>query len=62
MKVFTYGFWDEFVETSSQFNIFLNILSKVFGEKCILGTPEESDILLESHFKTDTYLKYKNWK
>ena len=61
MKVFTYGFWDDFIEKSHE-KIFLNLLSKVFGEECILGTPEESEILLECSFKSDTYLKYKKWK
>uniref|UniRef100_A0A6C0HTQ8 Fucosyltransferase C-terminal domain-containing protein n=1 Tax=viral metagenome TaxID=1070528 RepID=A0A6C0HTQ8_9ZZZZ len=61
MKVFTYGFWDDFIEKSHS-DFFLVLFSKVFGEECILGTPEESDILLECTFSSESYLKYKNWK
>jgi len=64
MKVFVYGFWSGFLEKTDPVNIifFLKLLSNVFDEECNLGSPDDSDILLESVFTSNTYLKYKNWK
>ena len=64
MKVFTYGFWAGFLEKTDPVHIdfFLSLLSKVFNEECTIGTPDDSDILLESVFSSNTYLRYKKWK
>ena len=64
MKVFTYGFWAGFLEKTDPVHIdfFLQLLSKVFDEECTVGTPENSDILLESVFSSNTFLMYKKWK
>jgi hypothetical protein len=64
MKVFVYGFWSGFVEKKDPVNVdfFLSLFSKVFNEECIVGSAEDSDILLESVFSSNTLLKYKNWK
>ena len=64
MKVFTYGFWSGFLEKTDPVHIdfFLSLLSKVFNEECTVGTLGDSDILLESIFSSNTYLKYKKWK
>ena len=64
MKVFVYGFWSGFLEKTDPVNIifFLKLLSNVFDEECNLGSLDDSDILLESVFTSNTYLKYKKWK
>ena len=64
MKVFIYGFWGGFVEKEDPVNIdfFINLLNKTFNEECSVGTADESDILLESVFSSNTYLHYKKWK
>jgi len=64
MKVFIYGFWGGFVEKKDPVNVdfFLSLLSNVFNEECIVGSEEDSDILLESVFSSNTMLKYKIWK
>jgi hypothetical protein len=64
MKVFVYGFWSGFLEKTdpNNINFFLNLLSKVFNEECKIGSVDDSEILLESVFSSNTYLKYKQWK
>lgn len=64
MKVFIYGFWANFVEKIDPVNsdFFIELLSRVFNDTIEFGNKDDSDILLESIFTTDTFLYYKKWK
>ena len=64
MKIFIHGFWDGFTENIDPVNslFFLDFFSKLFETKMEFGNIENSEILLESIFKHDTFLHYKKWK
>jgi hypothetical protein len=64
MKLFVYGFWSGFIEKTNPVHIsfFIDLFQKVFDTKIELGTIEDSDILLETIFESNTYLYSKNWK
>lgn len=64
MKVFIHGFWVNFLENTdpNKFIFFKLLLGKVFNENIIPGSFVESEILLESVFSPDTYIKAKKWR
>ena len=43
-------------------DFFIELLSRTFNEPIEIGNQEESELLLESIFTTDTFLYYKKWK
>jgi len=63
MKLFVYGFWSGFIEKTNLTNIcfFIDLFQKVFDTEIELGTFEDSDILLETIFETNTFLYSKKW-
>ena len=62
MKVHFNGFWDGFLEKSNKNHVefLLDLLSKVFNEECLIGSFDESNILVESLFGPSV-LKSKHW-
>ena len=75
MKIYFYGFWDNFnkdfelkenvldnnKKTDNRY--FIKLLENVFNEPIMIGNSlEESDILIESVFSMDTLLYKKPWK
>lgn len=64
MKIFIHGFWDGFIENTDPVNalFFLDFFSKLFETKMELGNIQDSELLLESIFKHDTFVHSKKWK
>jgi hypothetical protein len=65
MKLFIYGYWPGFTTKDDPVDVgfFLDLFKLVFNEEIELAQSlEEGDILLESVFKGDTFLKSKDWK
>jgi hypothetical protein len=63
MKVYFYGFWQEFFDEGRTNNkFFIELLEKTFNRKIEIGTIENSEILFESVFSMDTLLYLKKWK
>jgi glycosyl transferase family 25 len=58
------AFWKGFVERTDPVHIdfFLQLFSKVFHKRVVLGTFQNSDILLESFFGNQLLVKAKLWK
>jgi hypothetical protein len=63
MKLFVYGFWSGFIEKTNPVNIsfFIDLFEKIFDTTIELGNFEDSDILLETIFESNTYLYAKKW-
>ncbi len=64
LYLFPNAFWKGFVEKTDPVHIdfFLQLFSKVFGKRVVLGTFQNSDILLESFFGNQLLVKAKPWK
>ena len=73
MKVFFHGWFSGFIEKTNpgiNYEFFINIFNRVYGEDCQIGTFEDSDILCEyMAIYSNTYvmhsesaLKKKDWK
>ena len=64
MKVFINGFWGGFTDNNDPvtFDFFKHLFEKVFETDIELGDLQNSEILFESVFSTETYLYYKKWK
>jgi len=63
MKLFVYGFWSGFIEKTNPVNVsfFIDLFEKIFDTTIELGNFEDSDILLETIFESNTYLYAKKW-
>jgi len=64
MKLFVYGFWSGFIEKTNSVHIgfFQDLFQSVFNCEIILSNSvQESDILLETIFATDSQLDKKQW-
>lgn len=73
MKIYFYGFWEDFnsikknfennKENKSLIRFFIKLLENVYSSQITLGDSiEDSDILIESVFSMDTLLYKKPWK
>jgi hypothetical protein len=64
MKLFVYGFWSGFIDKTNPVNIsfFIELFKLVFNQEIELSNFDESDILLETIFDSNTYLFKKKWK
>jgi hypothetical protein len=61
MKICFHGFWPDFLY-SKHYHVFIQLFEKVFNDTIYLSNLNDSEVLVESVFSSDTLLYHKKWE